>query len=119
MSAPLSPLQRSEMAPFLAAPPENESPRIPHRRNIGDVEQEIHDELRWVPESLTQEDRKAIRDEVIAQTRLVADVLTVEELQNEGERRSMCGDRRITLPTVFRSVDADSRPALRLDFCRV
>jgi hypothetical protein len=41
---------------------------------------------------LTEKDRKAIRDEVMAQTRLVMDALSTEELQNEGARRAYtCG----------------------------
>lgn len=45
--------------------------------------------MTWAPEgSLTDQDRKAIRDEVIAQTRLVTDALTTEELQNEGAWRA-------------------------------
>ncbi len=74
--------------------PTNRPTSKPQRRQaltaeiIADMEQEIHDELMWAPESLTEDDRKAIRDEVIAQTRLVTDALTVEELQNEGGRRT-------------------------------
>jgi len=59
---------------------------------IADLEQEIHDELLWAPESLTEKDRKAIRDDVIAQTQHVTNALTTEELQNEGARRAYtCG----------------------------
>jgi crotonobetainyl-CoA:carnitine CoA-transferase CaiB-like acyl-CoA transferase len=59
---------------------------------LADVEYEIDDVLAWAPESLTEDDRKAIRDEVNAQTRHVTDALTTEELQNEGARRSYtCG----------------------------
>ena len=59
---------------------------------LADVEYEIDDVLAWAPESLTEDDRKAIRDEVNAQTRLVTDALTTEELQNDGARRSYtCG----------------------------
>jgi hypothetical protein len=55
---------------------------------LADVEYEIDDVLAWAPESLTEEGRKSIRDQVNAQTRLVTDALTTEELQNEGARRS-------------------------------
>ena len=55
---------------------------------VADVEYEIGDVLTWAPEGVTDEDRMAIRDQVIAQTRLVTDALTTEELQNEGARRS-------------------------------
>jgi hypothetical protein len=55
---------------------------------LADVEYEIDDVLAWAPDSLTEESRKSIRDEVSAQTRLVTDALTTEELQNEGARRS-------------------------------
>jgi hypothetical protein len=59
---------------------------------VADVEYEINDLLAWAPESLTERDRKAIRDEVMAQTRLVTDALSTEELQNEGARRAYtCG----------------------------
>ena len=59
---------------------------------LADVEYEIDDVLTWAPDSLTEKDRKAIRDEVIAQTRHVTDALTTEELQNEGARRAYtCG----------------------------
>ena len=59
---------------------------------VADVEYEINDLLAWAPESLTERDRKAIRDEVIAQTRHVTDALTTAELQNEGARRAYtCG----------------------------
>jgi endonuclease I len=59
---------------------------------VADVEYEINDLLAWVPDSLTAKDRKAIRDEVMAQTRLVTDALSTEELQNEGARRAYtCG----------------------------
>ena len=40
-----------------------------------DVEQAIGDVLTWAPEGVSDEDRKAIWDEVIAQTRLVTDAL--------------------------------------------
>jgi hypothetical protein len=43
------------------------------------VEYEINDLLAWAPDSLTAKDRKAIRDEVMAQTRHVTDALTTEE----------------------------------------
>ena len=57
-----------------------------------DVEQEIDDVLAWAPDNLTEKERKAVRDEVIAQTRHVTDALTTEELQNEGARRAYtCG----------------------------
>jgi hypothetical protein len=59
---------------------------------VADVEQEIDDVLAWAPDNLTEKERKAIRDEVIAQTRHVTDALTTEELQNEGARRAYtCG----------------------------
>jgi len=59
---------------------------------VADVEYEINDLLAWAPESLTERDRKAIRDEVMAQTRHVTDALSTEELQNAGARRaSTCG----------------------------
>ena len=59
---------------------------------VTDLEQEIDDMLAWAPDSLTAKDRKAIRDEVMAQTRLVTDALSTEELQNEGARRAYtCG----------------------------
>ena len=59
---------------------------------VTDLEQEIDDVLAWAPDSLTAKDRKAIRDEVIAQTRHVTDALTTEELQNDGARRAYtCG----------------------------
>jgi hypothetical protein len=59
---------------------------------VADVEYEINDLLAWAPESLTERDLKAIHDEVIAQTRIVTDTLSTEELQNEGARRSYtCG----------------------------
>jgi hypothetical protein len=59
---------------------------------VTDLEQEIDDMLAWAPDSLTAKDRKAIRDEVIAQTRHVTDALTTEELQNDGARRAYtCG----------------------------
>ena len=59
---------------------------------VADVEYEINDVLAWAPDSLTEKDRKSIRDEVIAQTRHVTDALTLAELQNEGARRAYtCG----------------------------
>ena len=59
---------------------------------VTDLEQEIDDVLAWAPDGLTDADRKAIRDEVMAQTRHVTDALTAEELQNEGARRAYtCG----------------------------
>jgi hypothetical protein len=59
---------------------------------VSDLEYEIDDALAWAPGSLTEKDRKAIRDEVIAQTRHVTDALTTKELQNEGARRAYtCG----------------------------
>jgi hypothetical protein len=59
---------------------------------VADVEQEIDDLLAWAPDGLTEKDRKAVRDEVIAQTRHVTDALTTAELQNEGARRAYtCG----------------------------
>ena len=59
---------------------------------VADVEQEIDDVLAWAPDNLTEKERKAIRDEVIAQTRHVTDALITEELQNEGARRAYtCG----------------------------
>ena len=59
---------------------------------VSDVEYEVNDLLAWAPDSLTGKDRKAIRDEVIAQTRHITDALTTEELQNEGARRAYtCG----------------------------
>ena len=59
---------------------------------VSDLEYEIDDALAWAPGSLTEKDRKAIRDEVIAQTRHVTDGLTTEELQNDGARRAYtCG----------------------------
>jgi hypothetical protein len=48
----------------------------------------IDDVLAWAPDGLTEKDRKAVRDEVIAQTRHVTDALTTAELQNEGARRA-------------------------------
>jgi len=54
---------------------------------MADVEREIRDVLTWAPEGVTDEDRKAIRDQVIAQTRLMTDALTTEELQNKGARQ--------------------------------
>jgi hypothetical protein len=59
---------------------------------VADVEQEIDDVLAWAPDGLTEKDRKAVRDEVIAQTRHVTDALTTAELQSEGARRAYtCG----------------------------
>ena len=59
---------------------------------VSDLEYEIDDALAWAPGSLTEKDRKTIRDEVIAQTRHVTDALTTAELQNEGARRAYtCG----------------------------
>jgi hypothetical protein len=59
---------------------------------VADVAQEIDDVLAWAPDGLTEKDRKAVRDEVIAQTRHVTDALTTAELQNEGARRAYtCG----------------------------
>jgi crotonobetainyl-CoA:carnitine CoA-transferase CaiB-like acyl-CoA transferase len=59
---------------------------------VSDVEQEIDDVLACAPDTLTEKDRKAVRDEVIAQTRHVTDALTTAELQNEGARRAYtCG----------------------------
>jgi hypothetical protein len=59
---------------------------------VADVEQEIDDALAWAPDNLTEKQRKAIRDEVMAQTRRVTDALSTEELQNEGARRAYtCG----------------------------
>ena len=57
-----------------------------------DVEYEIDDLLEGASESLTEEDRKAIRDEVLAQASCVTNALTTKELQNEGARRAYtCG----------------------------
>lgn len=57
-----------------------------------DIEYEIDDLLAGAPESLTEEDRKAIRDEVLAQASCVTNALTTKELQNEGARRAYtCG----------------------------
>ena len=59
---------------------------------VAGEEYEINDVLAWAPDSLTEKDRKSIRDEVIAQTRHVTDALTLAELQNEGARRAYtCG----------------------------
>ena len=59
---------------------------------VSDLEYEIDDALAWAPGSLTEKDRKAVRDEVMAQTRHVTDALTLAELQNEGARRAYtCG----------------------------
>jgi hypothetical protein len=59
---------------------------------VADLAQEIDDVLAWAPDGLTEKDRKAVRDEVIAQTRHVTDALTTAELQNEGARRAYtCG----------------------------
>jgi hypothetical protein len=59
---------------------------------VADVEYEIDDVLMWAPDNLTEKERKAIRDEVIAQTRHVTDALTTEELQSQGARRAYtCG----------------------------
>ena len=59
---------------------------------VADLEQEIDDVLACAPDTLTEKDRKAIRDQVIAQTRHVTDALTTEELQNQGARRAYtCG----------------------------
>ena len=59
---------------------------------VSDVEQEIDDVLACAPDGLTEKDRKAVRDEVIAQTRHVTDALTLAELQNDGARRAYtCG----------------------------
>ena len=59
---------------------------------VSDVEQEIDDVLACAPDTLTEKDRKAIRDQVIAQTRHVTDALTLAELQNGGARRAYtCG----------------------------
>ena len=55
---------------------------------VADLAQEIDDVLAWAPDGLTEKDRKAVRDEVIAQTRHVTDALTTAELQNEGARRA-------------------------------
>ena len=53
---------------------------------LADIEYEVDDLLASAPDNLTEKDRKAIRNEVIAQTRRVTDALTTEELQNEGAR---------------------------------
>ena len=59
---------------------------------VADVEYEIGDMLAWAPDNLTENERKAIRDQVIAETRHVTDALTLAELQNEGARRAYtCG----------------------------
>jgi hypothetical protein len=59
---------------------------------VADVAQEIDDVLAWAPDGLTEKDRKAVRDEVIAQTRHVTDALTTAELQSQGARRAYtCG----------------------------
>ena len=59
---------------------------------VSDVEQEIDDVLACAPDTLTEKDRKAVRDEVIAQAWHVTDALTTAELQNGGARRAYtCG----------------------------
>jgi len=59
---------------------------------VADVVEEIDDVLAWAPDSLTEQDRKAIRDQVIAETRHVTEALSMAELQNEGARRAYtCG----------------------------
>ncbi len=55
---------------------------------LADLEQEINDEFAWAPENLTDDDRKAIRDEILAHTRTVIDALTIAELRNDGARRA-------------------------------
>jgi hypothetical protein len=76
---------------------------------VSDVEQEIDDVLMWAPDNLTADDRKAIRDEVIAQTRHVTDALTTVELQNEGARREARGG----------VVDAARKYSISADFRRL
>jgi hypothetical protein len=55
---------------------------------LADIEYEVDDLLAGAPDGLNEKDRKAIRNEVIAQTRRVTEALTTEELQNEGARRA-------------------------------
>lgn len=55
---------------------------------VADLDEEIDELLAWAPDSLTPEDRKGIQDEVTAQTRLVTNALSTEELESEGARRS-------------------------------
>lgn len=65
---------------------------------VADVDDEVGDLLAWASDSLPAEDHKAIRDEVIAETRQVTDALTTEELQNEGARRSYTRGVLVRIP---------------------
>lgn len=64
---------------------------------VADVEYEVNDLLASAPDTLTAEGRKAIRDEMIAQTRHITNALSTEELQNEGARRAYTCGALVTL----------------------
>jgi len=73
---------------------------------VTDLEQEIDDALAWAPDSLTAKDRKAIRDEVMAQTRTCGDASTSPIVEHQ--------ERPSGLPTCPENgkVDAgNSKPA--------
>jgi hypothetical protein len=59
---------------------------------LADVEHEIDDVLAWAPDELTEDDQKAIRDQVIAEARVVLDALETRQLEDQGAREwYMCG----------------------------
>ncbi len=55
---------------------------------VEDVQHEIEDVLNSAPDSLTDDDRESIKDEVLQHSRLVTDALSLNELENEGARWS-------------------------------
>ena len=54
---------------------------------VADLEQDVNSALADAPASLTDDDRKAIRDELIAEAKIVLDALETRQLEDEGARQ--------------------------------
>ena len=55
---------------------------------IEQVRNAIHEELLFAPQSLTDDGREAIEDDILTQSRIVVDALSTEEMTSEGALRS-------------------------------
>ncbi len=61
---------------------------------IEQVRNAIHEELLFAPQSLTDDGREAIEDDILTQSRIVVDALSTEEMTSEGALLSHIANAR-------------------------
>ena len=71
---------------------------------IEQVRNAIHEELLFAPQSLTDDGREAIEDDILTQSRIVVDALSTEEMTSEGALLSYIASARWVQPNYLHCV---------------